>query len=614
MSTASAQAFKPEYDVIIAGGGTSAGVVAGRLAAADPSLRILMLEAGPSTRDLLQHTQPARFLQNLVPGSPSVRFHVGAATPALGGRPLIVPTGQCVGGGSSVNFLMYTRASRSDYDDWETVYGNKGWGSADLAPLLEKTETYQVEPDAPTHGTKGPLHVSHGGAYTNVGKQFLETARVFDKAREAREDADGNNLDTLNVYCRWPKWICGVKGTRSDVPHHYVYPQQDMNENFDVVTGAHVRRVIFDDNNRATGVEFVWNAHLYPDADRGVHTVKAARLVVLSSGTFGSPGILERSGVGKKDVLARVGVEQRLELPGVGEGYQDHNVLFIPYAGPAETDTIDPIVFNDPDAISSASGEWFKSGKGLMAHNSIDVAVRCRPSPDELEAYGEPFRKQWDAQFASNPDKPVVNLASVAMVVGDPTIVPAGKYFCLAYFTNYPLARGHAHITDAHDVSAPLDFSSGFLEDMADVVPLVWAYKHTREIARRMSLFRGEPAARHPAFAPDSAARLIERAHGPVQTAEPPIVYSAEDDRAIERFTRETVGTTWHSLGTCAMKPREQGGVVDSRLNVYGFSNLKVVDMSICPGNVASNTYSTALVVGEKAALIIAEELGITGV
>ena len=91
------------------------------------------------------------------------------------------------------------------------------------------------------------------------------------------------------------------------------------------------------------------------------------------------------------------------------------------------------------------------------------------------------------------------------------------------------------------------------------------------------------------------------------------IVYTKEDDAAIDDWIADHVETTWHSLGTCAMKAREEGGVVDSHLNVYGVRGLKVADLSIAPGNVSANTYSTALVIGEKAATIIAAELGIVG-
>jgi len=184
----------------------------------------------------------------------------------------------------------------------------------------------------------------------------------------------------------------------------------------------------------------------------------------------------------------------------------------------------------------------------------------------------------------------------------------------MAHITEYPVARGHAHITHGEDVSAPLDFVPGFLESPADVKPLMLGYKISREIARRMPHFRGEYASLHPSFAPGGPASVIARAEGPVALDAPRIMYSKEDERALEAYVRKGVTTSWHSLGTCAMKLRKRGGVVDPLLNVYGVQGLKIADLSICPSNVAANTYSTALVIGEKAAVIIAEELGIKNV
>jgi alcohol oxidase len=137
-------------------------VIAGRLAAADPSLRLLVLEAGPHTRGLDAHRQPARYSTHLHPNSKTATSNVSKPIEELGGRTVVVHSARCVGGGSSINcmslclyvanrlsltdlvlvayfqVMMYTRGSASDYDDWETVHGNGGWGSKDLIPLFEK--------------------------------------------------------------------------------------------------------------------------------------------------------------------------------------------------------------------------------------------------------------------------------------------------------------------------------------------------------------------------------------------------------------------------------------------------------------------------------------------
>lgn len=124
-----------------------------------------------------------------------------------------------------------------------------------------------------------------------------------------------------------------------------------------------------------------------------------------------------------------------------------------------------------------------------------------------------------------------------------------------------------------------------------------------------MPYYLGEHVASHPIFPPGSNAAL-QMLDQPRQLDEvKSLQYTAEDDQAIVEWVKRTVGTAYHSISTCAMKPREKGGVVDSRLNVYGTRNLKVADLSICPANLGTNTTTVALLVGEKAASLILEEL-----
>jgi alcohol oxidase len=191
---------------------------------------------------------------------------------------------------------------------------------------------------------------------------------------------------------------------------------------------------------------------------------------------------------------------------------------------------------------------------------------------------------------------------------GDHSQVPPGEYITIGTFLKYPFSRGFVHITSKDPYAAP-DFDAGFLTHEADLAPSVWGYKLGRELVRRMKSYRGEIPALHPKYPVGSAASAREI---DIETAEAVggitagvriggqpaaqvtvqntdrvenLVYTEEDNKAIEQWVREKVGTTWHSLGTLAMKPREQGGVVDKNLNVYGVENLKVADLSIAPGN-----------------------------
>lgn len=163
-------------------------------------------------------------------------------------------------------------------------------------------------------------------------------------------------------------------------------------------------------------------------------------------------------------------------------------------------------------------------------------------------------------------------------------------------------------------MSDPVDFDTGWLTDPGDidVKKHIWAYKVSREMWRRMPIFRGELAENHPRFSPGSKAAVIVKADGPVMTDDAArIEYSPEDDKAIEQRVREVLSTTWHALGTCKMAPREKKGVVDRNLNVYGVKGLKLADLSVPPENVGANTGNTAFAVGEKAADIFIKELGL---
>ncbi|CCM05913.1 uncharacterized protein FIBRA_08151 [Fibroporia radiculosa] len=585
-----------EADIVVAGGGASGCVLASRLAAADPSLTVLILEAGPATRDDLSHIQPARFLSHLVPGSRTVKIYVGEESADLGGRPAIVPCGQCLGGGSSVNAAMYTRPSASDYDDWETVYGNDGWGSNSLIPLLRKMETYQLKSHSDTHGSSGPLKISQGGYFTNLGEQFLDVAAKYDKTRSVTDDPNGMRESSINVYGRWQKYIDVESGRRSDVPHNYIY-NHDF-PNLHIMTGNHVKRVVFEDN-RAVGVEYV------SSGAQVVRLARANRLVVVSAGAFGSPAILERSGVGKRSLITGLGIPIISDLPGVGENYQDHIITFAQYHVAEDAETLDNFMRGDSLEIEKWTAQWEKDGSGFIAHNSIDAGVKLRPSTAELEAIGPAFSQRWSEYFAHAPDKPLI-----LRYLGGQPADPGRKYLTMGCYVQYPNSAGYTHINSAHDVDGAPTFNPRYLSGADDVALLRWGYKFCREIARRMPSYRGEFVAGHPIF-PQNSQAACHPEGSPTAVSDPNIQYMEEDNKAIDEYTRSGVTTIWHSMGTCAMKAREMGGVVDSQLNVYGVERLKVADMSIAPANVSANTYSTAVVIGEKAATIILKDLNI---
>ncbi|KAJ7075522.1 alcohol oxidase-like protein [Mycena belliarum] len=592
-----------EYDLVFAGGGTAACIIASRLATAFPDLQILVLESGPTTKDKMDHIQPGHYITHLAPGSKTAQFYTSKASEHVAGRSVVVPSGRCIGGGSSINFMLYNRPSGSDFDDWETEFGNPGWSAKEMIPMLQKAETYELDPQKPTHGADGPLKVSYGGEVLDIGMNFLELGPKLEKDRPYREEGNGLDLASINVFFRMPKWISS-DARRSDVAHHYIYNKTW--KNLSVLDGCLVRRVVIE-NDVATGVEYLFNNQIHESAPQDIRTVKARKMVVVSAGTMGSPLILERSGVGKKEVLERAGIPVVAELPGVGENYQDHTFLVTPYIADPKTTTLDTLFRGEPEVWARAQEAWEKDGTGRLGSNGVDSAIKMRPRPDELPELGPDFVEYWNNTLANKPDKPLFWLSALPGIPADQSALPPLNFMCSGCILGYPASRGYLHISSSDPYAAP-DFDAGYLSNPADVVALRWGYKKGRELLRRMSAFRGPLGPANPQFSPESPAAIIETVPAPLDA--PKIVYSAEDDKAIDAHVRQIVETTWHSLGTCAMKPREQGGVVDSKLNVYGIRNLKVADLSIPPSNVNCNTYSAAIAVGEKAAMIIAEELG----
>ncbi|EMC96378.1 hypothetical protein BAUCODRAFT_122385 [Baudoinia panamericana UAMH 10762] len=592
-----------EVDIIICGGGLAGCVVAGRLAAADPQLSILVIEGGANNADNPLTRTPALFPANLVPNSRTALWYKSERSDALAGRECPILTGGVLGGGSSINVMLYSRAHKGDFDDWDVP----GWRMDDMIPYMRKTETYHGPGKMDTHGSSGPLHIRPGPVWCKrSGEDILSAVQDvgFSVVNDLQDPTTGDlgfapSLTTI-----------GADQLRLDAATTYLHSllRDGKHLNLHVLCESKVSRILFDDSKRAVGVEYTPNPDFQIASTataRPRMTVKARKMVALSCGALGSPLVLERSGIGSEKVLAEANVPVVAAVPGVGSNYQDHNLVTWSYKThlkPEET----------LDGLLSQRMSAEEAGKvGLLAWSATDIHAKIRPTEAEVDMLGPKFRSAWEKDFCAKPWKPSVLIATANAFPGDPSLVPAGQYFSMTAYTAYPQARGSIHITGPDWEDAP-KFRTGFLENDVDVKHLVWAYKKCREIMRRTTMYRGELAQVHPKFPTGSKAALIE-------TDEPltsqgnvtDLTYSAEDDQAIEQDLRERVGTTWHSMGTCRMGPQDEGGVVDERLNVYGVRGLKVIDLSIPPRNVGANTQMTAYALAEKGADILLHELGL---
>ncbi|KAG2364097.1 hypothetical protein BDR07DRAFT_1482811 [Suillus spraguei] len=620
-----------EVDVIIAGGGPAGCVVAGRLAYADPTLKVMLIEGGANNRDDPWVYRPGIYVKNMQRDGINDKgtFYTDTQpSPYLRGRQSIVPCANILGGGSSINFQMYTRASASDWDDFNA----EGWTAKDLLPLMKRLENYQKPVNNDTHGYDGPIAISNGGQVTPLAQDFLRAAHALD----VPFSDDIQDLTTAHGSEIWAKYINRHTGRRSDAATAYVHGVMDIQSNLYLRTNARVSRVIFE-GTKAVGVAYVPSRNRANNAAVQETIVRARKMVVLSSGTLGTPQILERSGVGSASLLKQLDVKVVSDLPGVGEEYQDHYTTLSIYRVSNESTTLDDFLRGDEKTQKEIFAEWEVSPeKARLSSNAIDAGFKIRPTEEELKEMGPEFNALWDKYFKDKPDKPVMFGSIVSAAYADHSLLPPGKYMTMFQYLEYPASRGKIHITSPSPYVEPF-FDSGFMNNRADFAPIRWSYKKTREVARRMDAFRGELTSHHPHFHPASpaAARDIDIKtakqmmpngftvgihmgtwHKPgepydASKVHDEIKYTKDDDEAIDNWIADHVETTWHSLGTCAMKPRSEGGVVDHRLNVYGTQNLKCVDLSICPDNLGTNTYSSALLVGEKGADLICEDLGI---
>lgn len=303
----------------------------------------------------------------MFPGSKTAVSYKGNKSADLGDRYPVVQTGGVLGGGSSVNIMLYTRGQRSDYDSWNT----SGWSTNELQPYFHKLETYHGPGVKEKHGYKGPVQITRGPF------QVPKTENDFIQAAEKvgiPPKPDMQDFDTVNGTEKWHGTI-DATGRRQDAAHCYIHPllANGKHPNLHVLCQKKVLRVLFDDNKRASGVEYVPNPDYEPiqslgPTPSGSKIARARKQVVLSSGALGTPLILERSGIGAKDVLEKAGVKPVVDLPGVGNSYQDHNLIWYMYRT-----TLSPI--DTQDAFVSGRylrNEALKKDDPILGWNGCD--------------------------------------------------------------------------------------------------------------------------------------------------------------------------------------------------------------------------------------------------
>ena len=299
-----------EWDHVIVGGGSAGCVLANRLSA-DPSTRVLLLEAGGWDRHPLIRIPaglarlPRRFDWEY-PGAPDASRN-GRAEPWAAGKVL--------GGGSSINMMMWVRGDPSDFDRWRDQ-GCAGWGYDDVLPYFERAETFADGP-SPRRGRSGPIGVTRGSTPVEVVDDFITAAQ--EAGHPLNGDYNGERQQGVAVA-----QVSQRKGLRSSTARGYLVPVRRRN-NLTIRTGALVTRALLE-GRRCVGVE-------YRDAD-GVHRARAAGDVIMSAGSLVTPKLLMLSGIGPAAHLREHGIETLIDLPAVGTNLQEHAYAMLRTARP----------------------------------------------------------------------------------------------------------------------------------------------------------------------------------------------------------------------------------------------------------------------------------------
>jgi choline dehydrogenase len=301
--------LRPHYDFIICGSGSSGSVVARRVAE-NPDVSVLLLEAGGSD-DVPSVMEAGQWPSNL--GSDRDWAFQAQPNPNLNGRSIPMNMGKVLGGGSSINVMVWARGHKNDWDNFASQADDPAWNYESVLKIYRHIEDWHGEPDPKYRGTGGPVFVQPAPDPNPIAPAMLEGGRSVGIAtfenQNGRMMEGAGGCSIMDVRIR--------DGKRQSVFRSYTFPYMDR-PNLTVLTHALVTRITFE-GKRATGVECIYNGK--------THRINAGHEVVLSMGAIETPKVLMQSGIGDEAELKRFGIPLVQHLPGVGQNLQDHAAI-----------------------------------------------------------------------------------------------------------------------------------------------------------------------------------------------------------------------------------------------------------------------------------------------
>ena len=533
------------YDYVIIGAGSAGCVIAHRLSA-DPSVKVLVLEAGGSDDSTLFRKPGMLALVYQVPRLKKKADWGYRTTPQehLDNRQMPWTRGKILGGCSTVNGMLYIRGHRKNYDDWAAA-GCDGWSYDDVLPYFKKSECHE-DGESEFHGGSGPLQVTRQQGMSPVSEAFVDGIR--DTCGVPRiEDFNGKSQEGASTY----QMTCRDR-QRSSTAIAFLHPALER-PNLTLVSEATVAGLVVE-RGRVRGVRY---------SVKGGEAVEARveREVVLSAGVIGSPQILLLSGIGPADELRALGIESVCDLPGVGKNLHDH--LMAPLRFKATKDTGHR---STPSHFFKGIIDEYLFGRGWFGKTFLEGGAFVKSAPSQVVPDIQFLSIPW-AYPEPNDDGPE-----------DPVISKEHSFTILPGLI-YPKSRGEVRLRTTDPFDSP-DIDPQYCADDDDMKTLVRAFEMARDIAASKALapyLRGEA------------------------TPGPKVKTDAEIRAAIRLYAK----TIYHPVGTCRMGV---GGtsVVDPELRVRGIEGLRIADASIMPSIVGGNTNAPSIMIGEKAADIIA--------